>query len=72
MFRKIIIVITALVLLTGVVFFTQKTDTAYAVRCFLTGQQVSGMYKICYYDCLGSTAAITVGSYQLCPVTINR
>ena len=72
MFRKIIIVIVALVLLTGVVFFIQKTDTAHAATCFLTGQQSSGMYKICYYNCLGFAAAITVRSYQLCPLTINR
>jgi hypothetical protein len=43
-----------------------------AVTCFQTGEQSSGMNKICYYDCLGSQAAITVSSVQLCPLTINR
>ena len=43
-----------------------------AVTCFLTGEQVSGMNKICYYNCLGSTAAITIGSTQLCPLSINQ
>jgi len=43
-----------------------------AVVCFLTGEQTSGMNKICYYNCLGSTAAITIGAVELCPLTINR
>lgn len=43
-----------------------------AVMCFSKGEQVSGMNKICYYDCLGSMAAITISSVQLCPLTINQ
>lgn len=42
------------------------------VVCFLTGEQMSGMNKICYYDCLGSAAAITIGAAQLCPLSIRR
>jgi hypothetical protein len=42
------------------------------IMCMLRGQEVSGMNKICYYDCAGSAAAITVASYQLCPLSINR
>ena len=30
------------------------------------------MNKICYYDCLGSAAAITIGAVQLCPLTIQQ
>lgn len=40
--------------------------------CFYTGEQISGLNKICYYNCLGSTYAITVASHQICPVTIRR
>jgi hypothetical protein len=43
-----------------------------AVACFKTGEQTSGMNKICFYDCLGSQAAITFGAVQLCPLSINR
>lgn len=43
-----------------------------AVMCFKTGESTSGMNKICYYDCLGSAAAITISSVSLCPLTINQ
>ncbi len=47
------------------------TTSVYATTCFLKGERVSGMNKICYYDCLGSEAAITIGAAQLCPLTVN-
>lgn len=43
-----------------------------SATCFKTGEQSSGMNKICYYNCLGSAAAVTVASYELCPLTIER
>ena len=43
-----------------------------AATCFKSGERTSGMNKICYYDCMGSTAAITISSVELCPRTINR
>jgi hypothetical protein len=43
-----------------------------AVTCFKTGEQISGMNKICYYNCLGSAAAITISSVQLCPLSIQQ
>jgi len=43
-----------------------------SVTCFLKGEQTSGMNKICYYDCLGSAAAITVSSVSLCPLNIKN
>jgi hypothetical protein len=43
-----------------------------AATCFHKGEQTSGMNKICYYDCLGSTYAITIKSFKLCPLTINN
>ena len=42
------------------------------MTCFLSGEKVSGMNKICFYDCAGSEAAITVKSYELCPLTIKQ
>ena len=43
-----------------------------AATCFLSGERTSGMNKICYYDCMGSEAAITIESYDICPLSINR
>lgn len=43
-----------------------------AATCFKTGERTSGMNKICYYDCLGSTYAITVGAVELCPLSIRN
>jgi hypothetical protein len=33
---------------------------------------VSGMNKVCRYDCLGSPAETTISSVSLCPLTVNR
>ena len=41
-----------------------------AVTCFKTGERQSGMNKICFYNCLGSEAAITISAVELCPLTI--
>ena len=43
-----------------------------AATCFFQYEQMSGMNKICYYDCLGSAYAITISAVTLCPLTINR
>ena len=61
--------IIAIVLLGSVVY---PTLTAKAVTCFKTGEETSGMNKICYYDCMGSSAAITVSAVSLCPLSINQ
>lgn len=50
----------------------RKDRLEVAVLCFLQGESVSGFNKICFYDCLGSQAAITIGSTELCPLNINR
>ncbi len=49
-----------------------QPETKVAMVCFKSGEQMSGMNKICYYNCAGSTAAITVASYELCPLSINN
>lgn len=51
---------------------TPAPGTQLALMCFLKGERTSGMNKICYYDCAGSGAAITVQSYELCPLTIDE
>lgn len=43
-----------------------------AAICFKSGEQEAGLNKICYYDCLGSTVAITISAIKLCPLTINN
>lgn len=43
-----------------------------AVACFLKGERISGFNKLCFYDCLGSEYAITIGSTSLCPLTVER
>lgn len=47
-------------------------QTAQSTTCFFSHEQTSGMNKICYYDCLGSQAAITLSAVQLCPLSIRR
>jgi hypothetical protein len=46
-----------------------------ASMCFKSSEEISGMNKICYYDCpiiQGSKATITIKAYELCPLTIDR
>lgn len=49
-----------------------ESEMKVAVLCFFKGEETSGMNKICYYDCLGSLAAITISSVRLCPLSINN
>lgn len=48
---------------------SKPIEVKLAMTCFSKGEQVSGSNKICYYDCLGSTMAITVPYVDLCPLT---
>ena len=45
--------------------------TAWAGTAFFKYERVTGLTKICVYDYLGSDYAITIKSYQLCPLTIQ-
>lgn len=45
---------------------------SFAMMCFKAGERVSGMNKMCFYTCPNGTAAITVASYELCPITIDN
>jgi hypothetical protein len=45
--------------------------TAYAGTAILIGEKEAGLNKICIYDHMGSKYALTVKSYQVCPITIH-
>ena len=68
--KKLLIIVLALSFIGGLALW--RADNADAVICFLSWSYVSGMNQVCIYDCCGSDAAITVESWQLCPLTINR
>jgi len=44
---------------------------AAAQTAFYTGERVTGLTKLCYYDAMGSPYSITVRSTQLCPMSIQ-
>jgi hypothetical protein len=54
-------------------FSSEPTAPPAAVQtvCMAAGERTSGMNKICYYDCLGSTRAVTQSAVSLCPLSIN-
>jgi len=45
-------------------------STSAQATAFLKYEYVSGMNKVCVYDDMGSEVAITINSYELCPLTI--
>lgn len=55
-----------------IIIIVLAAGAAYANFCILTGERIDGLYKICYYDCPGGTAAVTIASYELCPLSIER
>ena len=66
-------------LLAGLLFGTLVSSLAGAVpasrateTCLSSGERAEGQNKICYYSCPSGPAAITIRSYQLCPLTIRR
>ena len=44
---------------------------AVAAVGYLTGEMLSGTNKICYYNSMGSTIALTISATSLCPLTIQ-
>lgn len=38
--------------------------------CFLSGEKRDGLNKICFYSCVSGDSAITVGSAELCPLSM--
>lgn len=62
----------AFALALGILVGWHVPSPAQAVLCFFERDRVSGMHRICYYDCLGDTVAITIPSHRFCPLSINR
>lgn len=56
-------------LILSIIFIV--VSSVYARSAFFKYETVSGTNKICVYDDLGSEVAITIKSYQVCPVTID-
>ena len=48
-----------------------ETTTPSGGTAFKTGENTTGMTKICFYNYLGSTYTKTVSSIQLCPLSIT-
>ena len=57
-----------------VVVLLVNADAVFAATlCFFNYELAStGLTKVCVYDCLGSPAAITIQSYQYCPLSIHQ
>ena len=45
--------------------------SAFSATGLKTGEQISGLNKICYYNVLGSAYSITIAATQLCPLSIE-
>jgi hypothetical protein len=71
--RKLLIVLFVIIIgAVGTYVWAQtESGTTYTATGFLKRETTSGMYKTCYYDCLGSEVAISIKSIKLCPLTIN-
>ena len=52
--------------------FSSNPNIQKVATCFSKGYKISGMNKICFYDCVGSEFAITIAVTSLCPLTINN
>ena len=60
------------VMVLSLAFVLADAGAAHAVTCFSKGERTEGRYKVCYYDCLGDTVAITIKAVHLCPLTIRQ
>jgi hypothetical protein len=61
------------VLLTGTFSSHVKAENGPSMQsCFYKSEETSNMNKICYYDCMGSKAAITIAFTAICPQTLSR
>ena len=73
MLRALILVTCAAVLAFGSLAIVTSSGTSSAAEfCTFKRESSSGLNKICYYDCAGSEAAITIGSHEVCPPSITR
>jgi hypothetical protein len=52
--------------------FLLSSSYCFGEICFHRGEKLSGLNKICYYDCINGDVAITVDGFELCPLSIDR
>ncbi len=57
-------------LVIAAIIFLFGTSIALATGCFLTGERVTGLNKICYYRCIDGDMAITIDACELCPLSL--
>lgn len=57
-------------LIITIIFLLAMVATAYASGCFLSYEYISGMNKICVYDCIDGQRAITISSLSFCPLSL--
>ena len=68
----IAILILLVVLRLGVACTWGASARATETCLSLGDGRINGVNRICYYSCPSGQAAITIRSYQLCPLTIRR
>lgn len=65
-------IVAAALLISPATAATKQRFSQIGMTCFKSGENTSGMNKICFYNCLGSTVAINISSVELCPLTIEH
>ncbi len=68
--NKIYKVVAAFAFIATAMIYPAKL--ANAETCFFQYEQISGLNKICHYSCTTGNYAITIASYQLCPIHIQK
>lgn len=70
--RKVVIGVILAAVAGFAAWISVPAQTAHATTCFKKDEYVSGMNKVCIYNCLGSDYAVTQSAVSLCPLTIDR
>ena len=50
---------------------TSSNSSTNTSSCLKSSETISGLNKICYYNCNGNTKALNIKSTQLCPLNAN-
>lgn len=61
-----------LLIVVGLAFGSGAIQSRGAETCYLQGEEISGLNKVCYYTCPSGRAAITIQAHHLCPLSIKR
>jgi hypothetical protein len=61
----------AMMLTLGAMVCSADTAAAQTITAFKTGERTTGMTKQCFYEALGSSYTKTIGSVELCPLTVQ-